>query len=146
MELFFKVLLAIVWVLRGVSGWVWVDWREGGVGRVGLEGEGESMLVRDRDWEGAGFGEAEGRGGRGVVEFGGGDKEEVREVVVEVWQLRGDVFRGVCMGAVKFVGEVVEGVIDRGDVFRGVCMGVVKFVGVVVEGVIDRSVFRDDCE
>ena len=71
MELFFKVLLAFVWVLRGVSGWVWVDWREGGVGRVGLEGEGVSMLVRDRDWEGARFGEAEGRRGRGVVEFGG---------------------------------------------------------------------------
>ena len=75
------------------------------------------MLVRDRDWEGARFGEAEGRRGRGVVEFGGGDKEEAREVVVEVWQLRGDVFRGVGMGVVKFVGVVVEGVIDRA-VFR----------------------------
>ena len=53
--------------------------------------------------------------------FGGEDKEEAREVVVEVWQL-------------------------RGDVFRGICLGVVKLVGVVVEGVIDRSVFRDDDE
>ena len=156
MGIFFKVLLAFVWVLwdRGVMGWVKEDWREGeGINEVvlgvlyggGVEfgGEGVSMLERDKVWEDARLGVEEGWRGIGEAELGGDGKEEV-EVV-------GEVVEGVVVKAVFRGGDLevaVEVVVEvgklRGDEFRGVDKEVVELVGVVEEGVIDRAVFRDD--
>ena len=156
MGIFFKVLLAFVWVLwdRGVMGWVKEDWREGEVvnevvlgvlygGGVEFGGEEVSMLERDKVWEDARLGVEEGWRGIGEAELGGDGKEEV-EVEGEV--VEGVVvkteFRGDDIGVAVEVVEEVEKL--WGDEFRGVDNEVVELVGVVVEGVIDGAVFKDD--